>query len=565
MPCRHKEFDGCLLCRSRKVKCDKAKPQCNNCRRVNKLCPGYGPPFIWVPPNTETSREGGRGGLPAKSTWHGWTIENLNNICDRMAALDDSPYDTLRDPKSAGSLFSVLDLTGTKDAVAQDHHPSSSITVLRPDWSRQQRFLLHHYTDHVAPQMMPIRSPSNPWITHYAALATEHDSVRDAMLSQAAAHLWNLREKPAEMEVCVLNYQSKALASLREMLVGEKAQAFEAVGATILSLIMANVYYGHVEGWRHHLTGALKAGLDELAKRPWLNSEMAWLVAQSVCLLELRTSIDGSIKFGLDGSVIFLNTTLLDSDFLESVSQMPRFGPTLGASRELALCLSKCARVVDSRKQVSIHAQSELDYLTRRLLAISLSPYSIQTAQLEHLLEANDWQQTDVVAHSKAEDIRSDPRPTLQALHDHIFALGLLICLLRSTSNPPPAQLREHAISLFDGVELFMSYPEGRSGLAGPTIWPVFHAAVELFHDSDQSKARKVWLDGIQAAGIGNREQMKAVIEQVWTIRSYQAMQAVLSCSADPDISPTLDDEAGKIVVDWRSVAETLNIDLLLV
>ncbi|KEF51366.1 uncharacterized protein A1O9_12515 [Exophiala aquamarina CBS 119918] len=32
---------GCFACRRKKVKCDEAKPQCNRCTRVGKICPGY--------------------------------------------------------------------------------------------------------------------------------------------------------------------------------------------------------------------------------------------------------------------------------------------------------------------------------------------------------------------------------------------------------------------------------------------------------------------------------------------------------------------------------------------
>jgi hypothetical protein len=38
---------GCATCRSRKKKCDEAKPECNNCTRVGLLCGGYAERSVW--------------------------------------------------------------------------------------------------------------------------------------------------------------------------------------------------------------------------------------------------------------------------------------------------------------------------------------------------------------------------------------------------------------------------------------------------------------------------------------------------------------------------------------
>jgi hypothetical protein len=38
---------GCTTCRSRKKKCDEAKPKCNNCTRAGFLCEGYAERSVW--------------------------------------------------------------------------------------------------------------------------------------------------------------------------------------------------------------------------------------------------------------------------------------------------------------------------------------------------------------------------------------------------------------------------------------------------------------------------------------------------------------------------------------
>ncbi|KAI1342564.1 fungal-specific transcription factor domain-containing protein, partial [Xylariaceae sp. FL0016] len=49
---RTKTFTGCWTCRSRKVKCDEAKPSCRVCIDKNLVCQGYGTRLQWLPPET---------------------------------------------------------------------------------------------------------------------------------------------------------------------------------------------------------------------------------------------------------------------------------------------------------------------------------------------------------------------------------------------------------------------------------------------------------------------------------------------------------------------------------
>jgi Fungal Zn(2)-Cys(6) binuclear cluster domain len=44
---------GCQTCRSRRIKCDEAKPVCNNCTKGKRICEGKLPP----PPEND-SRDG---------------------------------------------------------------------------------------------------------------------------------------------------------------------------------------------------------------------------------------------------------------------------------------------------------------------------------------------------------------------------------------------------------------------------------------------------------------------------------------------------------------------------
>ena len=47
---RSKTFTGCFTCRSRKIKCDLTKPQCEKCTRAGLICAGYDIKLRWSDP-----------------------------------------------------------------------------------------------------------------------------------------------------------------------------------------------------------------------------------------------------------------------------------------------------------------------------------------------------------------------------------------------------------------------------------------------------------------------------------------------------------------------------------
>lgn len=161
----------------------------------------------WLPPNTESSKSQGRGGgEPASCTWRDWAIADLEIVDGRLSALDEQSEAPPHDPSSITSFFSVLKLA------CQSGSPAHAIqnrrdTIYRPltsvgtDWTAKERFLLDHYVKKVAPQMMPFKRSGNPWATHYTSLALQSDGVRNALLAQTAAHLWNLRDHPTDRKL----------------------------------------------------------------------------------------------------------------------------------------------------------------------------------------------------------------------------------------------------------------------------------------------------------------------------------------------------------------------------
>ncbi|KAL3470982.1 hypothetical protein BJX99DRAFT_250819 [Aspergillus californicus] len=58
---------GCKTCRSRRIKCDEARPHCNACVRTGRECPGYRHPLdVMLRPQTVTTRKNGDSVLSTK-------------------------------------------------------------------------------------------------------------------------------------------------------------------------------------------------------------------------------------------------------------------------------------------------------------------------------------------------------------------------------------------------------------------------------------------------------------------------------------------------------------------
>ncbi|KAF7554152.1 hypothetical protein G7Z17_g3122 [Cylindrodendrum hubeiense] len=64
---RTKTFTGCWTCRSRKIKCDEARPHCRQCSDKSLACEGYGTRLQWLSPETGC-RTGFRSEIPSLTT-----------------------------------------------------------------------------------------------------------------------------------------------------------------------------------------------------------------------------------------------------------------------------------------------------------------------------------------------------------------------------------------------------------------------------------------------------------------------------------------------------------------
>lgn len=125
------------------------------------------------------------------------------------------------------------------------------------------------------------------------------------------------------------------------------------------------------------------------------------------------------------------------------------------------------------------------------------------------------------------------------------FIQATYVYLYRTLLDVPPAAVQSHVSRTFSHVSAFFSSSDGNF-----SIWPAFIAAVEAVTEENLARAKE-WLDSSTSFGIGSRESIRLVVEEVWRRRE--------------DIACVSGLELGQIAVSWRDVMQELDCDILLV
>lgn len=81
---RSKTFMGCFTCRSRKVRCDLQRPDCNNCSKAGLICAGYDIKLRWLEPTSFDKRgnkrhKGAPNGLIKRQDTANGAADDANN------------------------------------------------------------------------------------------------------------------------------------------------------------------------------------------------------------------------------------------------------------------------------------------------------------------------------------------------------------------------------------------------------------------------------------------------------------------------------------------------------
>ncbi|KAF4985198.1 hypothetical protein FDECE_16739 [Fusarium decemcellulare] len=500
---------------------------CLACSRIGVVCSGYGARFIWVGHDaSQPYRSDGRRMLPSESTWAKFdvlpsdVVDSLLSQCDE----DQTPGHSLASQTHSSwtpnfhNPFSVFSLENIDPAPASDDSTVPELLCQLPQnvdslvsISQEERFLFHHYADHVAGMMLPYEHPRNPWKSHYPAAALQlassgQKALFRAMLAHSAFNITHLRGNDASMAEIGVRYYTAAIVDLASGLQNKDAD-FPAMLASIMSLLMAEAYRGQGPDWKHHLRGAqsLLPMLHQTEAGTF--SELGCLSLQSFSIIEVvaeTSTWNGQLDVAEGRPSNLARTT-------------PEFCFTIGAPRSILECMAKIT-------QFSCQADEG----------------SPSTAKDELMLEVLSCLNTAKNNIFIAEDDPPEAKHQTKA-----FISATYIYCYRTLLDAPPHAVQHHVQDTFAHVSAFLASSTGNFSL-----WPAFIAAAEAYTAQDLNAAQE-WLSWATSVGIGGRASLRLVLHEVWRQRDSMSKEYGV--------------DAGKIAVDWRQVMHELGCDILLI
>ena len=529
---RVKTFTGCWGCRSRKIKCDEATPQCVQCQKSGMKCAGYDSTLVWILPGQKSYPAGRRRALRYDLTWSlspSYGSEDIDALivqCDIPES--EQPAQLSSMSKTAGP-FTVFPIMAKSEQLHPDIDRAMRLTPtprLLAEPHDSAWYLLHHYTTHVAPSMMPFRDTRNPWQSSYPLLArcgdsAGHKSLYHAILAQAAGNLAHLGVDIETNKASNMEHYAKSIEELRASLSSEDKD-FSIALASMLTLIMSENYHGECTAWRLHLNGAWDLLKSSQSQTPWLENDFAWVTTQSLCLLKIKS--DSLVQE--------------EQSLISSVAERSDFGFTTGATPELMACVIEIRSLHDYIEKhrhtlpvVSASTTSSTDIYGSKRPSRPAPPAALDS-RIKSLI-------------SRIENCVLETTDPVVTTHQKIFLLGTVIFAHRQLLSPPPFELFSHLSSLLDCVALFPTLGGGHIAL-----WPVFMAAMEVYLPSHKNQIRE-WMDRADQIGVASRIDVRKLIEKVWATRKQ--------------IAKDEGTEECQIVLDWTIVMNDLGMDVLLI
>lgn len=231
----------------------------------------------------------------------------------------------------------------------------------------------------------------------------------------------------------------------------------------------------------------------------------------------------------------------IDALHASEISLTHQFGFTIGADKTLLECISTITTIghwIRSDANSNPSNAWIIQETASKILA-SLNVYEVRLTQCLPPVE-KIGRDTSL----------PDQSERLALYQINAFLYATYIYLHRTLLNAPPSQVANYVTLTFQSISAFNSESNGNFSL-----WPAFIAAVEAYTPEVMTMSR-AWLERSATFGLGNRIAIKQIVEEVWRRRKALCWEEYLDDATD---------NIGQITVDWRQVAQDLEIDVLLV
>lgn len=244
---------------------------------------------------------------------------------------------------------------------------------------------------------------------------------------------------------------------------------------------------------------------------PWQHCEHAWLTAQSLCVLKIRSDTIPDPNIGQ--TPVHDHVQMLS--IVTSVASRADFGFTAGATPAVMRCII------------------EITQLATRI-------YRGELKSCREVINTLYRQIIDCASSGSHYDHEAQ-------LHARIFQVGALVYFHRSILRSPPLAV----VPLLDEILRYLD--EYRNHVGGyVTIWPVFIAAVEAYEERHQN-GFEAWMCDCDKRGPSNREDIRQLVNDIWRERKLIWRQRGMTI------------ELGSIAINWQEVMLARELNYLLV
>ena len=537
-PVQKRVRTGCLTCRTRKVKCDEAKPHCRQCVRRGLTCETgiqlkWEQEFInrglafgrqgrwskdWAPGSPATPTSGPQvasADFPDPGEWCFVPLVRPHHFINtfyydfdlgshREGTCQEGPSEQGAQEESSSSI-DTLDLLGLDDAFSsQSIIPSATTSNTTVAISRApsafpgligiDTSLLQYYLLRLCPLTTPSRLASSPFARLIVPLFSlpGQDDVQQAVMALSARHRSTTDNRWAKT---AMTLKGAVIASLRKRLLSAGNGSDMLWDPQILIVMMFMCLYEIVDNCDHRWVIHLQASQDIIRRSRQIEPSRVYKdFGELTTFTERFFAYQDVISRTACG-----NSPLFGIEYWESADQPTNIDSWMACSPALVkiLCwITELSRLKSSGE-------------------VSAMDFEQQSADLEQELDRMrrpDWTAGDTLA-SAAELKRKSV-----LLYHHCVLYG---------ASPSTPFVCESVRDILEGIRDLV-HAGAMAGLA----FPVFVAAVELdpvddqlFYDKETGEAvhgRRLVLETLEEVGrcsLSNISRTRAVVQKVWRMR----------------------------------------------
>ncbi|KAM0427858.1 hypothetical protein ACHAPT_007317 [Fusarium lateritium] len=517
-PVQKRTRSGCQTCRSRKVKCDEARPRCHNCESRGLACSRH-LQLKWEPEFAARGLSFGREGVWCK----GSVAKPRRQSQDRtpillLASPSVGPrhfintYCSDFDPDSnheqglgdeTVELREQADLSSTTLVFRPQLHPSLIPSPsLYPTLNTSEQSLFQYYLLRLCPLTTPSPHLSSPFVSLVAPLfaLSGQDLVVQSVLAFSARHRSITDPQWAR---AAMKMKGNVLTGLLRKMQSPYVGAHVILDPQVPAAMMFLCLYEILDNCDHRWVIHLRASQDFMRKRRQLLTPFS----QDSGFGSLAAFVERYFAFqDVISRTACGNSPLFGLEYWQKPDQSEDIDAWMGCSPAMASVIFRITELARSRDR---------DAMSRRR-------FESEVAELDRELTLVGSNMTIIEALDDTVRRCVELKKSSVEVYFH--------CLLRD-AHPSTWRVSQLVAEILASVQELV-----KQGCVAGLLFPLFVAAVELNPlddgivsdgddaDSQTSSRRQVLeaLDAMAGASLANIERTKAVILKVWRMRDLQ-------------------------------------------